>query len=352
MTGGPRQSSSRPPAAWRRAGETALWGLVIGAALLALVRLAVSLRLVVLPVALAVVLATFLAPPTRWLRAHGWRAGLAALAVLTASVMALGAAFVVIIWPTVDELSDLEINVSRAVDDAQAWIGDSPIPVSSDQVGQGIDGLQDRVRGGVEQISDAALSGVFLAFEVIAGLLLALVVLFFVLKDGPRIWDWLLGLIPSGPRTEVDRIGQSSWHALGGFVRGQTLVALFDAIFIGLALMIIGVPLALPLAVLTFFGAFVPVIGATLTGLLAVVLALVTNGVAAAVAVLLAIIAVQQIEGNLLQPVVVGRATDVHPVAVLLGVTAGGVLAGIIGAMIAAPLVAVSAAVLREARHS
>lgn len=134
-------------------------------------------------------------------------------------------------------------------------------------------------------------------------------------------------------------------------LREQTIVALFDAVLIGLALVIIGVPFVIPLALLTFFGAFVPVIGATVTGLAAVLVALVANGPVAALLVLAAIIAVQQFEGNVLEPVVVGRAVDAHPIAILLGVTAGAVTAGIIGAMVAAPAVAVATAALAFMRE-
>jgi len=134
------------------------------------------------------------------------------------------------------------------------------------------------------------------------------------------------------------------------FLRGQTIVALFDAVFIGLALVLIGVPLVLPLALLTFFGAYVPILGATVAGSAAALVALFAEGPVAALLVIAAILAVQQIEGNVLQPYVVGRSVHVHPVAILLGITAGGVLAGIIGVMVAGPAVAVGGALLRFLR--
>jgi putative heme transporter len=146
-------------------------------------------------------------------------------------------------------------------------------------------------------------------------------------------------------------MGRRSWRALGGFLRGQTLVAVFDAVFIGLALVVVGVPLVLALAVLTFFGAYIPIIGAVVPGAAAALVALETDGVTTALAVVVAILVVQQIDANVFQPVVVGRAVEVHPVAILLGVTAGGVLAGIVGAMVAAPVVAVGAAILGYLRE-
>jgi len=249
------------------------------------------------------------------------------------------------------QFDEFDVGITGVVDRVEEWIRASPLPVSTDQIGNAIDRSQARLSQSFGAIAGSVLSGAALAIEMLAGLLLAVVLLFFLLKDGDRIWSWLVSLTPPSRRGHVDAMGKRSWTALGGFVRGQFIVALFDAVLIGLALVVIGVPLALPLAVLTFFSAFVPVIGATLTGLLAVLVALVAKGVVAALLTLAAIVAVQQLEGNVLQPVVLGRAIRVHPIAILLGVTAGAVLAGIIGAMIAAPLVAVGAAILRYLRE-
>ncbi len=337
------------PSALRRAGETALWLLIVGPALVGLLHILAALHLVVLPLLLAVVLATFLVRPVRWLRRRNWSPGAAALAVVAAAVSTTSAIFLLLAPLVVSELGALDLELTSAIDAIQA--SDSPLPVSGDQLSRGIETVQDRLAGSVDALARQALVGAVIVVEVLAGIGLAIVILFFLLKDGDRMWQWLLALAPARRRRGMRTVGERSWAALGGFVRGQTLVALFDAVLIGLALVVIGVPLALPLAVLTFFGAYVPVIGATITGRLAVALA---NGLTAAIFVLAVIVAVQQFEGNVLQPVVVGRAVDVHPVVILLGVTGGAVLAGIIGAMIAAPLIAVAAAILtavRDDRH-
>jgi predicted PurR-regulated permease PerM len=334
----------------RRVGELCLWSLVVGAAVLAVLYVASLLRLVVLPVLLAIVLSTFLTPPVRWLEAHGWRSAAAAITVLLTALVVLGAVVAVLVPVALDEFSELDVGVTGSIDSVQAWLRDT-LPFSAHEISDALDRLQEQVGTSLDALAGRLVGGAFVALEVVTGLVLAVVVLFFVLKDGRRIWDWLVGLVTPSRRDDMREIGDRAWHALAGFVRGQTLVALFDAVLIGSAIAIIGVPLALPLAVLTFFGAYVPVIGATITGLLAVLVALASEGLVAAIAVLAAILVVQQIEGNVFQPVVVGRAVDVHPLAILLGVTAGGVLAGIIGAMIAAPIVAVAAAVLRYVRE-
>jgi predicted PurR-regulated permease PerM len=323
---------------------------VIFAAVVVAAHVMVRLRLVVVPVAVAVVAATVLEPPVRWLRSHGWRDGPAAGTALLAALVLLAGTLALLAPRVIDEFGELDIGLTETIDEVQSWLRESPLPVSGDQVGDTLERLEQELRNSLDAVAQRVLGGALLALEVLAALVLAVVVLFFVLRDGRRLWAWTLSFVPVARRAEAARMGASAWRALGGFVRGQTLVALFDAVLIGLALVIVGVPLALPLAVLTFFGAYVPVVGATVTGLLAVLMALVANGAVAALVVLAAILAVQQLEGNVFQPVVVGRAIHVHPLAVVLGVTAGGVLAGIIGAMLAAPAVAVAAAVLRELR--
>jgi predicted PurR-regulated permease PerM len=345
-------SGSQASRRLRRLGETCLWLLVIGAAVIVVLHVAARLRLVVLPLALAIVLSTFLTPAVAWLRARGWRDGIAAFAVLAAALLVLAGVVALVVPPVVDRFADLEVGFTGGIDEIQEWLAESPLPLSSEQVAEAIDRAQRQLSESFDAIAGQVVSGAVLVVEALAGLLLAVVVLFFLLKDGERIWEWLVGLAPPARRADADAIGQRAWAALAGFMRGQTLVALFDALLIGAALAIIGVPLVMPLAVLTFFGAYVPVLGATVAGLLAVLVALVSNGVVAAAAVLAAILLVQQLEGNVFGPVVVGRAVHAHPVAILLGVTAGAVLAGVIGAMVAAPLVAVSAAVLRYLREA
>jgi predicted PurR-regulated permease PerM len=334
----------------RRLGETCLWLLVIGVAVAAALQLAARLRLVVLPVMLAIILATFLAPPAAWLRARGFRDGLAAITVVVAALLVVTGALALLAPRIVAEFSRLDVELTNTVDRIQTWIRER-LPLSGAQIDDSIARIEQQLRTSVDALAGPLVRGAITLLEIATGCVLALVVLFFLLKDGRRIWEWMVSLAPARHRTDVDEIGRRGWRSLGGFVRGQTLVALFDAVLIGAALFVMGIPLALPLAMLTFAGAYVPVIGATVTGLLAVMLAIVSQGFVAAAALLAIILVVQQLEGNVFQPVVVGRAIDVHPLAILLGITAGGVLAGIVGAMIAAPIVAVCGAVLGYLRE-
>lgn len=335
----------RPSPRLRRLGETCLWLLVIGATVYAALRLASELRLVVLAILLAIVLATFLELPAAALRRLGLPDGLAALLVVLVALVVL-AALAALVWTGLSDVDEFDVSLNDGIEEVQDWLQQGPVGLSDADINRSVDRIQETVRSNMSAITTGAISGAVLLVEVLVGLLLALVLLFFLLKDGDRIWRWLVSLAPSSRRGDVEELGARCWRALGGFLRGQTIVALFDAVLIGLALVIIGVPFVIPLALLTFFGAYVPVIGATVTGLAAVLVALVANGPVAALLVLAAIIAVQQLEGNVLEPVVVGRAVDAHPIAILLGVSAGGVTAGIIGAMVAAPAVAVAAATL------
>ncbi|NLT05792.1 MAG: AI-2E family transporter, partial [Solirubrobacterales bacterium] len=243
--------------------------------------------------------------------------------------------------PFVRELDALSAEVTDAIDRAEEWLVDGPLDLSQQQLGDAVDRAAEQLRDNVGALTQTALSGAIVVVEIATGAALAIVLLFFLLKDGGRIWEWVLGLF-GDRRDDADAVGRRAWAALGGYVRGATIVAAFDATLIGLALLVIGVPLVLPLAVITFFAAYVPIVGATVSGLLAVVVALVTLGFVEALLVLAAIVAVQQLEGNVLQPVVMGHTVRLHPIATLLAVTAGALLYGVIGAFVAVPLTAVA----------
>jgi len=266
-------------------------------------------------------------------------------------LLIVAAAVLAIVLPqTVGELAALDLGVTGGIDVVQRWLTEGPLGASEAQVNAWVDRAEQEVRDNAGQLTRGVVTGATVAAELLTGLLLAVVVLFFLLKDGRRIWAWLLDLLPAGRRRDAREIGERAWTTLGGYLRGVTLVALFDAVFIGLALLLIGVPLVLPLAVLTFVGAFVPIVGAFVAGIAAVLVALVALGPVSALLVGVAVIVVQQLEGNFFQPVVVGRSVNLHPIVILLAVTAGTVVAGIVGAVVATPLVAVGAAALRYVR--
>lgn len=335
----------------RRLGEACLWILVIAATALAAFWAAGRLRIVVLPVGLAVVLATFLWPPTKRLRDFGVPPGAAAALVLAVALAVLTAVITLLAPQAIDEFGELDVGISGGLDKIEEWLVDGALGLSQEQVDDVVGRIREQAESSAGDVAGGALSGALVLGEVLAALVLAVVLLFFFLKDGDRIWSWICGLFPPEHRADAQEIGARSWGALGGFLRGQGLVALFDAIFVGLALVIVGTPLVLPLVVLTFFGAFIPIIGAVTAGSAAVLVALVFQGFTEALIVLAAIIAVQQIEGNVFQPVIVGRSVKVHPVAILLAVTIGLTLGGIIGALVAAPLLAVASAILAYLRE-
>jgi predicted PurR-regulated permease PerM len=195
------------------------------------------------------------------------------------------------------------------------------------------------------------LTGAALVGRLLAGLLIMLVVLFFFVKDGPRIWRWVVHLFPDTRRGAVQEFGSESWSVLTHYVRGVVLVATVDAVGIGLALWLIGVPLVIPLAILTFFAAFVPVVGAYVAGAACALVALVHGGPVDALLVVGAVFLVQQVESSVLYPTIVGRQMELHPIAILLAVTIGGITAGIVGAAIAVPIAAVAAVAMKVARE-
>ena len=321
--------------------------LAVGVVLLA--RALGEVRLVVVPLAVALLLTTLLAPPARALRRLGLPAALAALAVLFTFLGAVGAA-VLLLGPTVaGELDDLGVQLRGGAEEVLEW--PTGLGLSREDLDRSLDQVAEQARQNAGGIGSGVLSGAVMAVELVAGSLLLVVLAFFLLKDGARMWDWLLGQVHPARAEALDELGRRLWRRLGAYARGVVVVAAFDAVFIGLALWVIGVPLVLPLAVLTFFTAFIPIVGAFAAGAAAVLVALVSGGPQDAALTLLAVIAVQQIESQLLQPVVVGRSVRIHPAIILLVVTAGGILAGIPGAMLATPVLAVAvtaAGYLRE----
>ncbi len=335
-----QQSVPRP----LRLAASLSWRFLLVAAAIFLLALTISrLRLIFLPFVAALLLATVLAPPAAGLRRYGFPRGLAALLVLVAALALLGALVSLVAVPVAADVDELDAGVRAGIEKTADWLTEGPLGLSEREVNRAVDRGLDELRSRTGTIAGGVVSGTTLVLEVLAGALLTLVLLFFFLKDGSRLWAWTLRLFPPEYRTDADEIGRRAWRTLGAYLRGVAAVGLVDAVFIGLALYLIGVPLVLPLAVLTFLGGFFPIVGATLAGFAAVMVALVSNGVTAALLVLAAVILVQQLEGNLLQPVIVGRSVKLHPVAVLLSLTAGAVVWGLPGAFLGVPLAAIVA---------
>lgn len=252
-----------------------------------------------------------------------------------------------IVGTVISQFDDLSAQVRDGVNEVQTWLTRGPLHLSQAQLTQGFERLQQQVSENQGEITSGALSTATTVGEVVAGFFLVLFTLFFFLRDGAQIWRFLCRLLPRPARVPVARAGHYSWHTLGSYVRATVLVAIVDAVGIGIGLAVLRVPLALPLAALVFLGAFIPVIGATLSGTVAILVALVTQGPVTALIVLAVVIGVQQLEGHVLQPLIMGRAVALHPLAVILAIATGLVVAGIVGALVAVPVLAVANTAVR-----
>ena len=305
------------------------------------------LWVVLLPVALAIVVTTILWPPTRWLTQQKLRPALAASITLLTFV-ALLAGVVALIVPSVgDQAPQLADKATDGVNQVRDWIQGPPFRVRDEQLESAVDAIVGRLQSSGAQIANGVFTGVSTATSVLITVFLVLVLVFFFLKDGPRFLPWMHGVFGKRSGRHVEAVLARVWATLGGFIRTQAIVSMVDAVLIGAALFILDVPLALVLSVITFMGGFIPMVGAFVAGALAVLVALVGNGPTTALIVLGIVIAVQQLEGNVLQPVLQSRSMELHAVIVLLSVTAGGSLYGITGAFLAVPVVAMIAVVIR-----
>ncbi|GAA0912670.1 AI-2E family transporter [Streptomyces thermoalcalitolerans] len=326
----------------RVAAEVGWRVLVLAGTVWVLMQIISAVRLVVLAFVAALLITALLQPTVARLRGYGLPRGpaTALTAILGFVIMGLIGWFVT--WQVMENIDTLSKQIQDGIDQLRKWLLSSPFHVTDKQINQIAKNLREAVGANTEQITSAGLQGVTVVVEALTGILLAIFSTLFLLYDGRRIWEWTLRLVPAAARPGVAGAGPRAWRTLTAYVRGTVLVALIDAIFIGLGLYFLNVPLAVPLAVFIFLFAFIPLVGAVVSGALAVVVALVTQGVFTGVMVLLVVLAVQQIEGHVLQPFILGRAVRVHPLAVVLAVASGGLVAGIGGAVVAVPLVAVT----------
>jgi len=298
-----------------------------------------SLSLVTLPVLLALIFASAMFPVVAFLRRHRVPSVLATIIALLAVVVVLGLVGWLIVWAVENQAASLAKSATEGFDQLQGWITTLPFSITDDQIDSVRNTVVDFVTSA--QFGSGALAGASAIGSFATGLVLMIVVLFFFLKDGPAIWEFLLRPFKGEQYARARRIGDKTVATLGGYVRGTATVAAVDAIGIGVGLAIIGVPLALPLAVVVFLTAFIPLVGATAAGILAALVALVANGPVAAIWVIVVVVVVNQLEGNFLQPVLMGRTLQLHGLVILVALTAGTILGGVVGAVIAVPLMAV-----------
>ena len=346
-------TTSQEPAAWDtalRTGGRRAWALLGLVAVVALVYLALrEVSVVSTPLAVALFPAAVLWPAAAWLRRKGLPSTVVALALLLALVGLLGLAVWFVVPRVAGEVPALTDSVEEALGDLGELVEGTPFSLPFD-VGQGgIGDVAEGVLGSLGDGGDVVDRGMQVARtlgDVATSVLLFLVALFFYLRDGDRIWSGVTSLLPENTRRHTERVSGQLFWTLGAYFRGQLVVALVDAVAIGIGLVVLGVPLALPLALLVFLGGFFPIVGAFVSGLIAVLVALADQGLTTAILVLVLVVVVQQAEGNLLEPLILSPVLRLHPFVIILAVTIGGVTYGVLGAFLAVPLTACLARVV------
>ncbi|MFC4854929.1 AI-2E family transporter [Actinophytocola glycyrrhizae] len=315
--------------------------LMVIAALYVIIWLAGYFSHLMVPVAIALLLAALMAPGVERLVKWGVPRALSAALVMVAGIGVVGGLLTFVIIQFTDGLPQLQSQVSDSLEQIRTWLTDGPLHLRDEQITTFIDDTIDTIQENQTAITEGALTTAATIGEILTGFLLTVFVLIFFLYDGPGIWKFVTRSVPSRVRDRVDVAGRRGFGALVSYVRATAAVALVDAVGIGIGLAILQVPLVIPLSALVFLSAFVPIIGAVIAGTVAVLIALVANGFIAALVVLAIVIGVMQLESHVLQPWLLGRAVRLHPLAVVLAITAGLLSAGIAGALLSVPLLAV-----------
>jgi predicted PurR-regulated permease PerM len=343
MPAGPSLDSVADESVTPLVRKTAAWAwrlLVIFATIVALLWLVKKVEIMVVPVALATMLAALLLPVVDFLDRRGAPRGGAVALVLLGGIAVVGGILTFVVSQFIEGAPALVQQVSTSIKGVGDWLTSGPLHLDQAQIDSARKSAIEALQNNQERLTSGALSTAGTVTEIVTGALLVLFTLIFVLHGGRNIYGYVTKIFPENVRERVQDAGRAGFHSLIGYVRATFLVALVDAAGIGTGLAIMGIPLALPLASLVFLGAFIPLVGAVIAGFLAVVVALIAKGWIFALITLGLIIAVQQLEGHVLQPLVMGRAVSIHPLAVVLAIAGGSVLAGIVGALLAVPTVA------------
>ncbi|MFB8367998.1 AI-2E family transporter [Pseudarthrobacter sp. NPDC055928] len=359
----PTDEAARPkPAAASRVKESkpasALWADSLGrvgirsAQVLLILAVAVvsvyalmQIKLLVIPVLIALILAAAIGPFVNMLRRRGIPGAAATGIAFVALLILLGGVSTVIYFSVRSQWTELAQQASSGLDELENFLRNGPVPIDQEQLNQAREGIIQFATS--SQVRSGAITGLSVVTEFITGTILMVVILFFFLKDGAKIWNFFLQPFKGEREAKLRRVGSRTLEVLGGYVRGTAIVALVDAVAIGAALLILQVPLAFPLAIIVFMTAFIPLVGATVAGILAALVALVANGPVVALIVVAVVVAVNQLEGDFLQPVVMGKSLQLHALVILMALTAGTILAGIVGAVLAVPLAAVAWAIIQ-----
>lgn len=351
MADPPRPSWQPPPVVVKVTAWSACLLVVAAASWLVLQVLSV-LALVVFPLVVTAFLTRVLAPPSQWLRARGWRPVPAAAASVVGFLVLIVASGAAIAPAMVSEFQDLGDAVSDAVGEVEDWVvEDSGLDISRADIRSAREDLGDRAGDLLRSNSDQILSGARLVLTGVAGLALALLLTFFALKDGPEVVARAHQRVPVHRRRQVEVVAGAAWAALGGYLRGAALLGALEAVIIGGTLAVLGVGLVLPVMLVTFLAAFVPLVGAVAAGILAVLVALAAGGITDAIIVGVVALVVQQLDNDLLAPWIYGRSLNMHPVIILLAIATGTAAFGLVGTFLAVPVTAVVLSSVRALRN-
>ncbi len=349
---GPEPSTGRPyPGQMLRvAGDYGWRLLVVGTVAYFSLKLLVHLGLVVIPFLVSLLVTALLHPIMAFFSRRGLGRATATLATVLVAVVLLGSLITLVVIRAAEQAPQLGNEINNLIPHIKRWLITGPLRLNPTTVNNLSKRITDEVTKNSSVIASTALSTGKAALEVLGGLALVIFSTIFLLYDGARVWGFLLKGAPAPTRPRVDAGGRAAWQTLSDYVRGTLIVASFHGVVILITLTILGVPLAFPLAVLVALGSFVPLVGAVITGALAVGVAGLSQGVFAAVVVVAVLVLNNQIEAHALQPFVVGRYVRVHPLAVVLSLSAGALLFGIFGAIVAVPVVACANSAVRAAR--
>ncbi|WP_432484235.1 AI-2E family transporter [Kineococcus esterisolvens] len=318
------------------------WRLVAVTAAVVVVAYGLSfVSQILIPVLVALLITALLGPVVAWGHARGVPRALATLMTMLLALAVVAGLVALISTQAAEGFADLSDSASQGIDEVEEWLAEGPLQVSSAALSGYVDQAQEALAANRDTILSGATGVVATAGHVVAGFFIALFASFFYLLEGRRIWSWLLHLFPRPSRGPLDAAARQSWVTLTHYMRATIVVAFADGVGVAVGAAVLRVPLAVPLGLLVFLGAFIPIVGALLSGAVAVLVALVAQGPVTALIMLGVVVAVQQIESHLLQPFLMGRAVAVHPLAVILAVAAGATVFGIVGALFAVPLVAV-----------
>ncbi|MBO0610951.1 AI-2E family transporter [Myceligenerans salitolerans] len=333
-----RQASRLWSDSFGRVGTRSLQVLTVVAVVAVFGFVGTRLTLVVIPVLIALVLAAAISPLVSFLRRRGLPSILATWISLLALVALLSGIVWLVVLAVVDQWDELRDQALDGFDSLRSYLQGLPFEITEEQIASVRDSAMNLLQS--DAVGSGAIAGVSQTADFVAGFFIMIVVLFFFLKDGPAMWEFLLRPFEGHRYERGRRVGAATMRTLGGYVRGTAIVAIVDAVGIGIGLAIVGVPLVIPLSVLVFLLAFIPLVGATLAGILAALVTLVAVGPVEALVVVAIVIVVNQLEGDFLQPIVMGRTLRLHPLVILFALTAGTVLVGITGAVLAVPIAA------------